>query len=372
MITLTPEESALLLTCRPFINDEEADRLRRIAAGLQDWAFLLWRAEQYRMLPLLRWHLREVGAWDRVPPAIQVYIERWVELSRRRSIEQIRQLARISRAMADADIDCFLLKGSGLALLYYDDPLLRPMQDLDLMVRRRDIRRAQRLMFALGYRHGIWDSDSATFTPTIVELTARQIARDVEIPPFTYFVERRSPLTRGQVPSQWLRQHIKCGITDDGTLVMPVFVDLHLNLSEDVAAEDVWLGYEKHLVANVPVLVQSPTVMLWFIAARVYLEAFTYNTLKLSMLGDVHTLLVKAGDRIDWAELLAWSWKYRTRPALYYVLTQVRKLMSADVPLEVLAILRPDSRDIPLDNDYGDLLPKLLSRPALHDIEYSS
>jgi len=370
MPNLSPEESLVLLTCRPYLVSKERARLVGLVDGVRDWTYLLWRAEQYRMLPLLQHHLKAGGALNRVPEMIQVYIARWVTLSQIRSRQQLQELARVTAALTAAGIDYFLLKGCGLAVLYYDDPLLRPMQDLDFIVRHEDVVRTQRLLFQLGYEHGIWDSDSATFTRTRVRLTRRRITESIEIPPFTKLIPMPSPLRALDVPLHWRQQHIKCAIDADATLTMPVFLDVHTNLSVGLGLEDVWRGAEMHDIGGVPVRVQSPTAMLWFIAARLYLEAFIYNTLKLSMLGDVHTLLYKAGDRINWAELLAVSYKYGMRPALFYVLAQIRKLTTYEVPLEVLALLRPDSKDIPLENDFGDILPKLLSRPVLTSFDY--
>jgi hypothetical protein len=369
MPRLSAEESLVLLTCRPYLQPLEAALLPGLVGAAQDWAYVLWRAEQYRMLPLLQHHLTTTGTLDRVPAVIQTYIARWAELSRRRSLQQLRELARIAAAFAAEGIDYFLLKGCGVAVLYYEHPLLRPMQDIDLIVRPADAPRVQQLLFELGYEHGIWDSDAATFTRTSVRLTAQRVAASIEIPPFTKLVRTPSPFRQADVPAHWRRQHVKCAIARDGTLTIPIFVDVHTNLSEGLDVDDVWHGRELHAIGGRPVWVQSPTAMVWFIAARVYLEAFVYNTLKLSMLGDLHTVLHKAGTRVDWAELSAVAYKYGMRPALFYVLAQVRTLTSCDVPLAVLALLRPDHREIPLANDFGDVLPKLLSHPLVTPFE---
>lgn len=368
--SLTAEESLLLLTCRPHLTNDERATLRRVVVGVRDWPYILWRTEQYRILPLLFHHLQEAGLLAGIPKMIAVYLESWTALSEARSVEQFRQLGRIIRGLEEERIEYFLLKGCGLATLYYPSPLLRPMQDLDLIVRPEDAIRTQQLMFALGFEHGIWDSDSETFAATEVDLTEQSLNASIELPPFTYFVRRRSPLPRKAVPDEWRRQHIKCAIDKDGELVVPVFVDVHTNLSDGLDLEDVWRGARWATILDVPVRVQTATGMLWFIAARLYFEAFTYNTLKLSMFGDVHTLLTQATGEIDWPEVLAIAYKYGLRPALYYVLAQARALMNAPVPLKVLSILRPDPQEIPLENDWGDFMPKLLSQPLLHKFSY--
>lgn len=49
------------------------------------------------------------------------------------------------------NIDCILLKGAALIAAYYGEPALRPMNDLDILVRREDAQKAFSLMEELGW-----------------------------------------------------------------------------------------------------------------------------------------------------------------------------------------------------------------------------
>lgn len=367
----TPAESLLLLACRPQLSEPERAMVPVLARGVTEWGPIVWRAEHYRMLPMLHYWLDQSGALESVPADIASYIDAWVALSRARSQAQFHELGRILRALEDARIEYFLLKGSGLAVSCYPGPLLRPMQDLDFMIRPGDAWRVQQLLFDLGFRNGIWDSDSETFTPMRVTLTRAKLAASIELPPFTHVVQTRSPVPEELVLPQWRRQHIKCAVRAD-RLALPVFVDVHTNLAADVDLEDVWSGVRLTSLFGLPVRVQSATSLVWFIATRLYVEAFTYNTLKLSMFGDVYALLTKQADDIDWPQLLALAYKYGTRPALYYVLGQMSRLTDAQVPLSALALLQPRQDEVPLENDWGDLIPKLISRPLLHQLSYAA
>jgi hypothetical protein len=370
MTTLSAEESLLISACRPIVADADRSNIARFAAKIDDWPRVIWRAEQYRTLPLLFAHLEASGGLSQAPAAVGTYLRNWVALSRVRSLAQFQQLARVVRGLQEEHIDYFLLKGSGLAL-YYPDPLSRPMQDLDFIVRPDDAMRVQQLLFRLGFRHGIWDSKSEMFTPTVARITPNLVSRAVELPPFAYFVRTKTPVRAELILPAWKQHHIKCAVRDD-RLLMPVFLDVHLNLAEGLDLEDVWHTAREASFLGTSVRVQSATGMLWFIASRLYLEAFSYNTLKLSMFGDVHTLLTAAASEIDWAELVATAYKYGLRPALFYVLAQAKTLLGAEVPMNVLALLRPNANDVPLDNDFGDFIPKLLSRPLLHSFKYAS
>lgn len=52
---------------------------------------------------------------------------------------------------SESNIDCILLKGAALIAAYYEEPALRPMSDLDILVRREDAQKAFMLMEELGW-----------------------------------------------------------------------------------------------------------------------------------------------------------------------------------------------------------------------------
>ncbi len=70
------------------------------------------------------------------------------------------ELDRVCRAAADASLQIMALKGAALAGSYYATPALRPMSDLDLLVRWDDLVRMAALLQSLGYRA----QDSTTFS----------------------------------------------------------------------------------------------------------------------------------------------------------------------------------------------------------------
>lgn len=369
MLKLSAEDTLLLLTCRIYLRDADDDSIRHLVNKQLDWPYVLWRAENYRTLPILYEHLQRLNLLGQIPEEVGTYLNGWSTLSAARSVEQFRELGIILDTFQSANIDCFILKGAALSALYFQNPLARPMQDLDLMIYPTDAARAQKVMFKLGYRHGVWDPGTARFTPMYRRITPDLVRHHYEIPSFTKVVTADSPLPASSIPWTWRKQHIKCHVDDDRILTLPIFVDLHFNLSAGIDIQDVWRGANREIVLGKPVRVQSATGMLWFLAARLYNEAFQYSTLKLIMLGDIHAVLHERGDDVDWAELLVIAHKYGMHPALFYVLAQLKNLTGIDVPENVLDNLKPDPKKIPIRHDWGDVMPKLLSLPAIHEIK---
>jgi hypothetical protein len=367
-IALTPEETVLLLTCRPTLSADDDRRIAKLVEGSLEWDQLLWRAENLRTIPLLRHHLGRAVGGEAIPDGPSAYLDAWTRVSRARSQLMFDELRRLVAMFDDAGVNYFLIKGGALAPLVYPDPLLRPMLDLDVVVDPAQVGYVKQLMYRRGYQHAYWDADSNVVMPVAsVDLLDYQEPH-YELPIFLRIARDHLDVPPAIVPRSWRRKHLKVHIASDGTASFPLFVDIHLNLSIDFELDDIWRGAAREEVLGRPTPVQSPTGMVWFLAARLYHEAFQHNTLKLSMLGDVHAIVDRLGSTIDWDDLIRVCHKYGMQAAVFYVLAQVHRLTRAPVPPEVLDELRPDRLEWPAGHDWGDLMPKLLGRVVLHDI----
>jgi hypothetical protein len=257
------------------------------------------------------------------------------------------------------------MKGAALGPLLYPDPLLRPMLDLDFMVLPHHIEDARAMLYDLGYCHGVWHPDTNRVTEVDYGYTSEE--EHHEIPALIRVASAASPIKAALAPRSWRWRHIKCHF-DTERVSFPVFVDIHFNLSVGFSLDDVWRGARSAIMFDRPVRVQSVTSMLWFIAARLYNEAFQFNTLKMLMFGDAHTILERSSADVDWDELLDVADRYSMQAALYYVLSQLRNIAGSNVPERVISELRPPSTGLPLPNDWGDVMPKLFSRAIIHDV----
>jgi hypothetical protein len=365
-IGLTTEESVLLLTCRAYLADAEEQALARAVRSSLDWYYVVWRSEAYRTTPLLWYHLRRLGLADAVPEPVRTYLEAWHALSAQRTGVLLAELRAILDAFDAAGIRSALLKGTALAPLLYPEPGMRAMLDLDLMIFPDDVAAAVRVMHDLQYEHAVWNPDTDRVVPLAHHQIAEYRAPHYELPAFMKRVRTPTSVPPRIVPRSWRRKHLKCFVHPDGTVTFAIFVDLHTNLSEGFDLEDVWRGASREPVLDRTAEVQSMTGMVWFLASRLYHEAFQLNVCKLSMFGDLHVILTKRFQDVDWNEVVRIAEKYGLQPSLFYVLTQLGFLTTARIPDEVLTRLRPNPRNVPASHDWGDILPKLLGRPLVH------
>jgi hypothetical protein len=149
---LHPEARLLLLGARGHVESAGDVELAALVSGAVDWPALVELAVREGTAPLLRSHLHRLDLLDRLPT-----------LARRRLTEVARSvwaanavLARhwgeATAALRQAGVATLTLKGMALANVVYAEPGLRPMADVDLLVRPTEHAIALATLRALGYR----------------------------------------------------------------------------------------------------------------------------------------------------------------------------------------------------------------------------
>jgi hypothetical protein len=115
------------------------------------WEYVVRAADRQGVAPLLHdWLTRHR---DLAPPessADRLYHAHWANHFRNRVL--LSELSRLTTAAAGEGITFMPLKGAILAVDYYPVPALRPMSDLDLLVRPEDLEAMGHLLRSLGYR----------------------------------------------------------------------------------------------------------------------------------------------------------------------------------------------------------------------------
>jgi hypothetical protein len=116
------------------------------------WLWLLERAEKHGLAPLVQMHLNKAGAL--VPANTRRAFKALAARHRLASSIRGEALCEILKVYQDKDIPVLVLKGAALAHLVYPSPDLRPMSDIDLLIRRADAMRAQSALTGLGFAQG--------------------------------------------------------------------------------------------------------------------------------------------------------------------------------------------------------------------------
>ncbi|HEX5734934.1 MAG TPA: nucleotidyltransferase family protein [Blastocatellia bacterium] len=148
---LSPEAKVLVLAARVRLDAETSRQMRGLLeAGLR-WDSLLSLAEWHKMKPLLCWHLTTQFA-DFVPPETLAELKESLYYQTARNLFLTARLLEILDLFERNGIQAIPYKGPVLAASVYGNLSLREFCDLDILVRRREVERASRLLPSLGYR----------------------------------------------------------------------------------------------------------------------------------------------------------------------------------------------------------------------------
>jgi hypothetical protein len=148
---MTDEGRLLVLCSRIGISECIGDEIRSILRRPLDWKEILQLACWHAVAPLLCKNLKAAGGEGSVPAEIMAELKRAYQGNLARNLYFQMALKSILEAFHEAGIRVILLKGAALAPTLYGDIGLRPMSDMDLLVRTVDLPRAEEIMNGLAY-----------------------------------------------------------------------------------------------------------------------------------------------------------------------------------------------------------------------------
>ena len=282
----------------------EGEPARLDGLGPAERQELLWQARLQGLAPLLYQRLaREKTAALLPADAAQFLREAYYE-SLGRNLVLFNELQKVLVEFESRGVPILLLKGSYLAAFIYQNIALRPMSDLDVMVRQQDLPLALEIFKGLGYSGGD------------LPLTAEYVQE-----------YRHAPIL------------VKVGL---------VPLELHWTL---VDAED-GLSIDQQSLWKRAVPVQLDGVRAWALGVEdlvlhVCAHAAYDHTFLLQgrSLVDLAEILFREGASLDWKALKQEAINWQVERGLFLMLDLARRIMGASVPGEVLNDLRPPDFD---------------------------
>ncbi len=146
-----PEDELLLYCARTYRGSEESARISALAWEGVDWEYLIRIAHVHGMAPLLYWHL-DSACPEAVPESTLDRLRSHFRTNSVRNLFLTGELLRILKAFGGHGIAAVPYKGPALAASVYGNLALRQFIDLDIMVHRHDVPKAEELLASLGYR----------------------------------------------------------------------------------------------------------------------------------------------------------------------------------------------------------------------------
>ncbi|KAB2888884.1 MAG: nucleotidyltransferase family protein [Desulfobulbaceae bacterium] len=253
----------LQLCARATKHPQLNERIIPCCAAVTDWDAVLAEAERHGMAPLLHWHLSPLA--DSCPSQVKMALRLLYLRHRNANAVYAEVLREVTELFVNAGIDALVLKGAALCHTLYPEPGLRPMRDIDLLVRKEQGRQAQDLLIAAG------------------------------------FVESKSPRPDDHfhLPSLHRKERD-----------VPVCIELHTGLFPDCPPYYTQIAFDELLVRSRQFDLNGVTAsslgdedMLWHVFEHGLHMPLTYEPYKLISAADIITLVEMRLEALDWGRL---------------------------------------------------------------------
>jgi len=150
-----------------------------------DWYMLICRSSAHKVAPLLYQRLLDNGVDEFVPEhAIQMLRRLYLNNSFINS-QKFVKLSNILKAFDKEKIQVIVLKGFAVGGLVYDNIALRPMGDIDLLVKSEDVSKIDSILSNLG-----WTNES----PQLFAKSKKRVTGDITFSKDSVFIDMQTKL----------------------------------------------------------------------------------------------------------------------------------------------------------------------------------
>jgi len=151
MVALRLETELLVACAGTDLGPETSERIARLARGAIEWTYVVGKAEDHGIRPLLFRSLNTVCP-EIIPSLILKNLRTFVLANATRNLWLGAELIKLLNSFKDRGISAIPFKGPVLGSWAYGDPALRESSDLDILIPNRSLQEAKALLATQGYR----------------------------------------------------------------------------------------------------------------------------------------------------------------------------------------------------------------------------
>ncbi|MEA3560289.1 MAG: nucleotidyltransferase family protein [Candidatus Omnitrophota bacterium] len=292
------------------IDRSTLEKIKEILSPELNWAYFFDRAQSQGVTSLVYKTLSEIDdAKTIVPEDIWKRLENRYYAVAARNTLLYQKLAGILAVFNQAGIEVIVLKGAALAALVYGNVALRPMTDIDLLVKKEELCSIDARLKYLGY---------SPADHSIGGINLRSISY------LTTFDYRNST---GNSPSLHIHYHFV-----NSTIPTHSYID-------KIKIEKIWQEAEQIELAGAKTLVMAPHHLLIHLAEH-SLRVF-HSLSKLSYFCDINQSINFYRKRLDWERFLRDSFEFNLDRMAYFSLYFTTKFLNTRIPEKVLSALKP-------------------------------
>jgi len=150
-LNLSSEDKLLLYCSRLSISEDIQCKIEEILSNVLDWNYIIDCSIKQGISPLFYWNLKKISNGKGVPSEVMKSLEKMYYSNLARNMLLYDELSKILTAFRKADIDNIVLKGAFLAEEIYINIGLRPMSDIDLLIKEKDLQKAKKELIEMKY-----------------------------------------------------------------------------------------------------------------------------------------------------------------------------------------------------------------------------
>ena len=298
-----PEEQ-LLLYCATTHMDEKKDcAVRALFDKNLDWDYILGVNPLSPIIPLLFYNLKKITGKNGISSSVVDVLRASYVAVLRKNIAIYRELHGVLAELQNGGIPVILLKGVALAEIVYPDVALRPMSDIDILVKKADLHSAVAVLSKLGY---------------------------TSLHPDNNFYEGHHHI----VP--YRRKYDKRGNF--------FTIEIHHNvvpapLMFRIDADYLWEDTQTFRAGGIDALALSAERMLLHLCLHLSTTSFING---IRILVDISETIRYYGEKLDWHSFVKKSNEFGVGSSVYYPLWWAREIIDIDIPANVLSGLKLD------------------------------
>ncbi|NQT16233.1 MAG: nucleotidyltransferase family protein [Planctomycetes bacterium] len=262
----------------------------------QEWDTFIEESGRHGLTPLLYHRLKTPDDDTHVPTGMMQRLRDVYVHSTAANVRRFHELSRILKALEEEGIPVIVLKGAHLAEVVYGEMIgLRPMCDVDLLLRREDLERGQ---------ERLWDMDCFRSGKNAFMLDMHSNIEEVD------------------------------QFGDRGLAVAQLNIDI----------DGLWQRARPAVIGGMETQVLSPEDLLLHLCTHLCIHHF-FECAGLRSLCDVRQTVQHYRGQIEWEDVQRRSERWGVSNAVFLTLLLVRELLGAAVPDNVVESLRPDGFD---------------------------
>jgi len=331
------EEDKLMLYCSRMDMDGDIDLgVQEILHSDLNWGYVLKEALANGVSPLLYRNLKRINGDSITPDEVIEELREIYFNTAASNIILLDGLGKVLKAFADEEIPVMVLKGAALLETVYRDIGLRPMADIDLLIKKEDLGRIDESLKRLGYSSPYNWSDYMDISTNLYLNTISYIRGQDTIP---------------------IHLHPHWHIINT---TVPTYT-----YGAKIEMDRFWLEAREAMIAGVSSLTMAPHHLLMHLSEHILRHSYDRSIL----FCDIFEVINNYKDEIDWGSLIDDAVEFNLKKPVYYALYFTSKFLGAEIPKNVLAELKQ------LNLNYGErkveaLISKNRSFPELKYLIY--